>query len=121
MRGCIERRHSGDGDDRQLRNLLAHCRNDVETAGILQKDIDDHDVEGLIPRTSSSPPPRFRLDHLEMFDPQHHADHRAPVSLIVNNENAGHWALPATTAKLRNPVESRRTIRPTSKNPVTRL
>ena len=49
------------------------------------------------------------LDDLEMMHPQHDADHRANVGLVVDNKNAGHDTRPGFTRDQRLQVSLYRT------------
>ncbi len=60
----------------------------------LQEDIDDREIEARIFERLQSGRGTVGLDDLEMMHPQHDADHRAYIGLVVNNENAGHSTAP---------------------------
>src|SRR6202000_3325867 len=85
--------HAGDGDDRKISSLLVDRGNDVEAAGILQENVDDRGIEVAFAEGLQSRLGAVGFGHLETVDPQHHANHRANVFLVVNYENAAHQAL----------------------------
>jgi hypothetical protein len=64
------------------------------TSKPLQEDIDDREVEFGSFELFQSRGGARGLGDLEMVDPQHDADHRAHVGLVVNHKNAGHGGLP---------------------------
>src|ERR1700754_148349 len=65
----VERCHSGYGDDGQVRNTLAHHRDDVETVRSLQEDIDDRKIEAGILELPKSRIAARGFNYLEMMDP----------------------------------------------------
>ena len=90
----VERRHSGYRDDRQIRISFAHLHDQIDAVGALQEDIDDREVElGFFERLQSGRG-AFGFDDLEMIDPQHDANHRAHIGLVVDHKNTGHEVAP---------------------------
>ena len=93
----VERRHAGYRHDRETGNALAYLDDGVETAGSLQENVDDRDVEcgpvelvepGSLGRDSH---------HIEIMNPQHDGYHRPHIHLIIDDEHAAQRATHGTT------------------------
>jgi hypothetical protein len=89
----VERGHSRYRDNRQIRHAFAHGPDQVEPVGAPQEDIDNGEIETGILERPQCDRSTAGLDDFEMVDPQHDADHRAHIGLVVDNENAGHQTL----------------------------
>ncbi len=56
----VDRGHARYCDDREFRSTLTHRRDQIEAAGVAQKDIDDHSVESRMLEGPQARSPRFR-------------------------------------------------------------
>ncbi|MEH2590899.1 hypothetical protein V1273_004738 [Bradyrhizobium sp. AZCC 1721] len=121
----VQRGHSRNRNDRQVRHAGAHRCNQIGAVSALQKDVDDRKVEARIFEQLQCGCGAVCLDDFKTMDTQHDRNHRADVGLIVNNKHAGHRSLPGRshelTTRIRGFGGSAVFIRPVGKEVVTSI
>ena len=86
-----------------------------KTAGSLQEDIDDRQIDFRVFELLQSGRAARGFNDLETVDPEHDGDHPALIRLVVDDKNAGHERLPD---RVQKPTTEPRIWTRTLKQPV---